>query len=103
MTTPNPIKPKPVGKGASLEDFRKEYDVDMQRRKAIEAGLKSLGASWETETDFSRRCGIGLSVLAKLRDEYEHYWVRGKKGNNKKVLWAGTKEFAAQMRECTGE
>lgn len=87
------------GAGKSLQDFRASYDPEYIVPRKIEAALAALGESWETETEFARRADVGTTNLSRFRAQYEDYTVQIG-GRNSKFVWAGTKEFAARLREC---
>lgn len=83
--------------GKSLSAFRREYDKDTIIPEKVRAGLKELGASWEYESEFVRRIGVSFADLGNYRDEFAEFVVFVRRDN--KRVWAGTKAFAAQLRE----
>lgn len=96
MTKPVTSRAKLQGK--DLAAFKNEYDPDTIVPGKIKAALAELGDAWTSEVDFCRAAGIAGHVLARYRDVFTGFWVE-MGGRNPKRLWAGTKTFAAKMRE----
>ena len=90
------INPKSKA-GGSLDAFKQAHDKDTIVRRKILAALTALGSAWEYEGDFVRRAGVSYNDLGNYRAEYEGYWVQIKREG--KRVWAGTEEFASQLRE----
>jgi transposase len=87
-------------KGRSLSDFRQAFDKDTIIPAKIKEGLKELGASWEYETEFTRRCLISQSDVGNYRELFADHVVFIRREN--KRVWAGTKSLAAEMRSIVG-
>ena len=86
-----------VTKKRTLDDFRGQYDKDFIIPKKIEEAIEALGKDgWLYEAEFSRESGVSLSQLAIYRENYTDYTLMtGKHGRR---VWAGSKEFASQLR-----
>lgn len=85
--------------GRDLTAFRSAHDKSYTIPRAIEAGLKALGDSWEYEGEFVRRCAVSLTDFARYREPYMEYSVTVG-GKNPKRVWCGTKAFAAKCQEA---
>jgi hypothetical protein len=84
-------------KKKSLSEFRQLYDKSFIIPHRIKEGLKKLGAGWEYEVDFAKLAGVSLNDLSNYREQFLDFVVlTGKDGRR---AWAGTKSFAAQMRQ----
>jgi hypothetical protein len=83
--------------GRTLAEFRATYDRDTIIPARIRAALKSLGASWEYETEFARRAALSLGDLAAYRPQFEQYWLAIRRDG--KRAWAGSPALCAQMKE----
>lgn len=88
----------PAAKGKSLEDFRAVHDKSFMVPKAIRTGLEALGDSWEYESDLIKRCKLSQTDFAAYRDQFKDFFVEVP-GRNAKRAWAGTKKFAAQLKD----
>jgi hypothetical protein len=88
-------------KGKDLEAFRMAHDKSYLIPRKIKAALEQLGDSWEYEAEFIRRAGVCQTDFAAYRDEFMEFCVPVG-GKNAKRVWAGTKKFAAQLRERAG-
>ena len=93
---------KPAPKGKDLTAFRAAHDPAFIVPQKIRAALAELGESWESEVEFIRRSGTSTTNLALFREEFSDFYVEVG-GRNAKRLWAGTKGFAAKMRETVGQ
>lgn len=93
-------KARPTG-GKSLEAFRAAHDRDYIIPARIKESLNELGESWEYEADFIRRCGVSQIDFAAYRDQFTDFFINtdGSHRNRGKRVWAGTKAFAAKLRE----
>jgi hypothetical protein len=93
-------KARPAG-GKDLEAFRAAHDKNYIVPARIKKGLSELGESWEYEADFIRRCGLSQTDFAAYRDQFDEFFVDtdGSHRNRGKRVWAGTKPFAAKLRE----
>jgi len=85
-------------KGKDLDAFRAAHDKSFIVPKRIKEGLVALGESWEYEHEFIKRCGLSQTDFAKYRDQFSDFWLLVP-GQNPKRVWAGTKAFAAKLRE----
>lgn len=87
--------------GRSLEDFRAVHDKAYIIPKSIRDVLEKLGDSWVYEAEMIRMCGVSQSDFAMYRDQFKDYYVEtdGSHRSRGKRVWAGTKAFAAKMRE----
>lgn len=86
----------------ALQAFRDEYDDTVVIPKAIDAGLKALGADWQGEIVFIKRCGLSPIKFSAFREQYKEFYVEVRKpGKSPTRIWCGTKEFAAQCRKAT--
>jgi hypothetical protein len=87
--------------GKDLEMFRAAHDKSYIVPRRIKEGLAALGESWEYEGEFIRRCGISQTSFAAHREEFKDFFVEtaGNNGNRGKRVWAGSKAFAAKLRE----
>lgn len=88
-------------KGKDLEAYRAAHDRAYIIPRKIKAGLADLGDSWEYEADFIRRCGLSQVDFAQYRDQFAEFFVETRAGSSSrgKRVWAGTKAFAARIRE----
>lgn len=87
--------------GKNLADFRRAHDKSFIVPQKIKAGLDSLGAAWEYEIDFAKRCGVSTADMAAYRSQFEPFWLIADRSANKKA-WAGTKGFADRLRVTLG-
>lgn len=97
-----PKKESPTGgSGKSLEAFRAAHDKSFIAPNRIREALAALGDSWEYEAEFIRRCGLSQIDFARVRDQFTDYFVEtaGASRSRGKRVWAGTKSFAAKLRE----
>jgi len=93
---------KPVTtKGKSMDAFRASHDKSYFVPRKIAAGLEALGESWEYEGEFIRRCQLSVTDFAAYRDQFIDFSIEtpGTMGLRGKRVWAGTKAFAAKLRE----
>lgn len=87
-----------AGKRArTLADFRATYDKDTIVPSKIKAALKSLGNSWEYESEFVKRAAISFADMATYRELFESNVIHIRQDS--KRVWAGTVSLAKQMRE----
>lgn len=84
--------------GKDVQAFRELHDKSYIIPKKIKDGLAALGDSWEYEADFMRRCGLSHTDFAAHRDDFMEFYVTVG-GQKSKRVWAGTKSFAAKLRE----
>lgn len=91
-------------KGKTFEDFQKTHDRKFIVARRVQDGLKSLGNSWEYETDFIRRCRVRHSEWGSISESIKEHFVTvpggggpGNSGHKKRVV-AGTKVFAGKLR-----
>lgn len=84
--------------GRNLEDFRAAHDKSFIVPKRIKEGLAKLGDSWEYEVEFIKRCQLSTTDFAAHREPFKEFYVETGGGSPKRV-WAGTKAFAAKLRE----
>ncbi len=96
MATKNSRKVKNAGR--TKDDFRGAHDKSFIVPKKIREGLEQLGGAWEYESDFMRRCGLSTTDFSRYRDPFEEYIVNTT-GKSAKRVWAGTADFAAELRE----
>lgn len=96
MATKAKTPVKTVGK--DMQAFRELHDKSYIIPKKIKEGLAVLGDSWEYEGDFMRRIGVSQTDFAAHRDDFMEFYVTTG-GKNSKRIWAGTKAFAAKIRE----
>lgn len=94
---------KPVG--FSIDDFRAKHDRSFIVPNAIREGLRKLGAkAWMYEMDFMKLCGVAANEFARHREPFLGYTAlvpsQGTNGNKKRI-WAGSEEFAAELRAIT--
>lgn len=87
---------KPTGK--TIDDFRAQHDKSFIVPKKIREGLEKLGDSWEYEVEFMKRCSLSTTDLSTYRPQFMEFVVETN-GKNQKRVWAGTKHFAAKLRE----
>jgi hypothetical protein len=71
--------------GRNLAAFKQTYHKDTIIPAKIKAGLKSLGAAWEYEVEFVRRCGVSQSDMATYRDGFSDNWLQLRDG---KKVWS---------------
>lgn len=90
-----------TSKGKNLDAFRASHDKSYFVPKKIAATLAVLGDSWEYEGEFIRRCQLSTTDFVAYRDQFKDFYVEttGTAGNRGKRVWAGTKAFAAKLRE----
>lgn len=91
----------PTTKGKNAEDFVKRHSQSYIVPEKIKAGLAQLGDTWEYETEFAKRCGLGPGQFAPYREQFAAFIVdlpRSKAQRNQRA-WAGTAKFAAKIRE----
>lgn len=93
-------KARPGG-GKNLETFRAAHDKAYIIPARIKKGLAELGESWEYEVEFIRRCGLSQVDFADYREQFTDFYVDtgGSHRSRGKRVWAGTKAFAAKLRE----
>ena len=89
--------PKSSGAGRSLANFRSTYDKDTIIPAKIQAALTDLGESWEYESEFVRRLGIGYADLGNYRDRFADHIVFIRRDS--KRVWAGTVQLAVKLKE----
>ncbi len=93
---------KNKNKAKSKDDFRSAHDKSFICPKKISEAIKELGATgWEYERDFLVRAGLSTTDLARFRDEFEDYLV-ATGGKNPKRVWAGSTQFAEELRDMAG-
>ena len=85
-------------KGKDLMAFRSLHDKSYIVPRAIEAGLAQLGASWEYEQEFVKRCRLSLVDFSRYRDQFTDFFVEIG-GKSVRRVWAGTKAYAKQLKE----
>jgi hypothetical protein len=85
-------------KGKDLDAFRASHDKSFIVPKRIREGLAALGESWEYEHEFIKRCGLSQTDFGAYRDQFADFWLHVG-GKSPKKVWAGTKAFAAKLRE----
>ena len=92
---------KTPGKGRDLQAFRASHDKSFIIPARIKAALEQLGDSWEYEAEFIRRCQLSTGDFARYRDSFLDFSVEtgSLNGNRGKRVWAGSKAFAAKLRE----
>lgn len=97
---PTTTPPKKAG-GKDLEAFRAAHDKSFIVPTRIKEALAALGDSWEYEGEFIKRCGVSQTDFAAYRDKFLEFTIEtpGAGGNRGKRVWAGTKAFAAKLRE----
>ena len=83
--------------GRSLASFRQTYHKDTIVPGKIKSALADLGASWEYESEFVKRAGVSFADLGLYRDAFADFVIQVKQDG--KRVWAGTKRFAAQLKE----
>lgn len=88
----------PAGAGRGLDEFRVNFDKSYIVPKRIAAALEKLGSGWQYEVEFSKLAGVNLTDLAHYRPQFEEFVVALNRDGGKRV-WAGTKGFAAKLRE----
>lgn len=99
MSTATSAK-SPAKGGKDIAAFRQAFDKSVIIPRAIEAGLKTLGPSWEPEGEFIRRCGVAGIDFSKFRDQYaEFYVVVRSAGRSPQRVWCGDKAYAEKLRE----
>lgn len=90
---------KPAGqKGKDLAAFRSLHDKSYIVPRAIEAGLKQLGESWEYEQEFVTRCRLSLKDFSQYREQFAEFYVEIG-GKSIRRVWAGTKTYAQKLKE----
>lgn len=89
---------KAAARGRDEEAFRAAHDKSFIVPKKIQEGLESLGDSWEYEAEFMKRCALSTTDISQYRDQFADFFVETS-GRNPKRAWAGTKKFAAKLRE----
>jgi hypothetical protein len=84
-----------------LQAFRASHDKSFIIPARIKAGLEQLGESWEYEAEFIRRCQLSTGDFARFREDFLDFSVETGtlNGNRGKRVWAGSKAFAAKLRE----
>lgn len=87
---------KSIGRG--IDDFRAAHDPDFIVPNRIREGLVKLGDSWAYEVDFLKLCALSTTQLSLYREQFEEFYV-STGGKSSKRVWAGTKGFAAKLRE----
>jgi hypothetical protein len=92
---------KAAGKGRGLEEFRAAHDKSFIVPGKIRDGLAALGESWEYESEFMKRCTLSNTDIAAYREQFADFYVETP-GRNPKRVWAGSKRFAAKLRERLG-
>jgi hypothetical protein len=95
-------KTVPKKKGMSLEDVRNKYNTDVLVTNKIMAALKELGNQAEMMDDFRRRAAISSAQISQYLEQFEEYTIPVREAGRTRYLWAGTKEFAAKVREVVG-
>lgn len=88
--------------GKDLDAFRAAHDKAFIVPKRIKDALAELGDSWEYEGEFIRRCGVSTADFAAHREPFMADFTvetASAGGNRGKRVWAGTKAFAAKIRE----
>lgn len=86
--------------GGNLDAFRKQYDKSLIIPAKFREALAQLGDSWETEGDFVKRVGCSQAEFGQYKEQFaaDHTVEVVIKGVRKRV-WAGTKKFAARLRD----
>ena len=88
--------------GKNKDDFRSAHDKSYIVPKKIREGIEQLGKEgWEYEREFLSICGLSNTDAARYREEFEDYLVQTG-GKNPKRIWAGSPEFAEELREMAG-
>jgi hypothetical protein len=87
-----------TAKGKDLEAFRSAHDKSFIVPEKIRKGLADLGESWEYMSEFIRRIGVSQSDFAAYRQPFNDHVVETS-GAASKLVIAGTKAFAAKLRE----
>lgn len=87
-----------VKTGRSLDDFRAAHDPDYIVPKRIKDALTKLGDGWAYDQEFLKLSGLSTTQLATYRDQFEEFFIMTG-GKSPKRIWAGTKGFAAKLRE----
>lgn len=98
------MKNKANAKGKDFAAFRAVHDKSYAVPKRIREALAELGESWEYEADLVRRCGVSHVDFAKFKDAFLEHCVETQRVNGQshaKRVWAGTKAFAAKLREVS--
>lgn len=86
--------------GGNLDAFRKTYDKSLIVPQKIQAALAQLGDAWEVEGDFVKRCGISQTEFGMYKERFvADYVVEVTLKGTRRRVWAGTKKFAAAMRD----
>jgi hypothetical protein len=83
--------------GRSLASFKQTYHKDTIVPGKIKAALSAMGASWEYESEFVKRAGVSFADLSLYRESFADFVIQVRQDN--KRVWAGTKRFAAQLKE----
>lgn len=96
---------KPNGRGKDLAEFRASFDPSYIVPQKIKKALAELGARWEEEAVFIKRCGTSLTYFARYRDRFMEHCVKtpGVHGKDGKRVWAGTKAYAKTLRKTLGQ
>lgn len=89
----------PGAKGRSLSDFRSSHDRAFIIPQKIKKALEALGASWQYEAEFCKLAELTPVELSPFRDQYADHIVEVRQEGRRRMVWAGTKDFAAKLRE----
>ena len=92
-------KVKKSAGGKDLAAFRSAHDKSFIVPQAIRRGLGALGESWEYEQEFIKRCELALTDFGRFRDQFSDFYVEVG-GKTKRRVWAGTKAYAAKLRDA---
>lgn len=79
--------------------FRSEHDNSYRIPKKIKAALAELGKGWVYEAQFLKLCGLLGSQLKDYREEFKDFIVIEPKTERDRRVWAGTVEYAKELRD----
>lgn len=91
----------PTSIGRTLNDFRATHDKAYIVPNKITDALAKLGDSWLYEAEFIKACGLTPPDVSAFRDQFADYIVEVRQDGRRRTVWAGTKHFAAKLREMT--
>jgi hypothetical protein len=75
-----------------LATFLRIHDPKINKRLKISKALTSLGAAWEYPTEFAKRAGVGVRILAEMQSDFPKHVVmtHDPRQGRSRALWAGT-------------
>lgn len=90
---------EPRKTGRSLSEFRATHDKAFIVPAKIKATLAELGDSWTYEAEFIKQSGLTAPDVSAFRDQFADHIVEVRHEGRRRTVWAGTKGFAAKLRE----